>query len=613
MKSKKDKANIMRGSDLPAKLKEYGYDIPLEDIDYMPYGEEGYSNKEGILKDGKLQSIAYYDLNNCLKVLEEMQAYDLRSKLKKRGYEIESNYLLQIPRQYYSMEDKAIHDVDIEQVIEWLNAPNSYNLQAKLKERGYELKPGILRGLAGGDFVNGVQVYNLDKVIAFINATTEYNLAERVKERGYEMDADDIRYIKSLRYTPCTPPIHQYHTEYGFPHYDLDAVMAFLTPRTKNKQLIMKKNSKQENKQESFYGYNPADFYNGIEDSNNAEFPIMKWYAGKYHIVPDTTFIGHVYLSELLENYGENIKWFSKRLSGYDDPGDLNWHDTLRSFADTQILETIAEALIEIEDGMVLLLTGGSFDSESATMSANAALYYKEGVHDPSEILEFLSGQYVQHNKEGTLSLLFHGAGGFGKQDFNIPLPKIDFNLNYNDGFEGVHTKIHTALSEENGKGLVLLHGKPGTGKTTYIRYLINMLNKNKIFVPPNLTELLSDPGFIPFLMTNPNCILFVEDAENVLRSREDGHNNQAVSNILNITDGLLSDCLNIQIVATFNTHLKNIDPALLRKGRLIAQYEFKDLVPDRAEKLADSLKVWLDDTEHLTLSDIYAAQAKTT
>ena len=157
----------------------------------------------------------------------------------------------------------------------------------------------------------------------------------------------------------------------------------------------------------------------------------------------------------------------------------------------------------------------------------------------------------------------------------------------------------------------MLLHGKPGTGKTTYIRYLINKINKNKIFVPPNLTELLSDPGFIPFLMENPNSILFVEDAENVLRSREDGHHNQAVSNVLNITDGLLSDCLNIQIVATFNTNIKNIDPALLRKGRLIAQYEFKPLVPERAEKLADSLKIWLDDIDNLTVADIYAAKPK--
>jgi hypothetical protein len=50
----------------------------------------------------------------------------------------------------------------------------------------------------------------------------------------------------------------------------------------------------------------------------------------------------------------------------------------------------------------------------------------------------------------------------------------------------------------------------------------------------------------------------------------------------------------------------------LLINGRLTSWYEFKPLAPERAEKLADSLKVWVDDTCQLTLSDIYAAQSKT-
>ena len=273
--------------------------------------------------------------------------------------------------------------------------------------------------------------------------------------------------------------------------------------------------------------------------------------------------------------------------------------------------EYITEALLEIEDGMYLMLTDGHFDYDDEFMNAYGFLYYKEGIHDPSEFLLLASELEVYHSDKGKLGLLYHDSHGFNTNDFTIPKPEINFNLNYNQGFDKVHNDIYTALSLNKSKGLVLLHGKPGTGKTTYIRYLINQVNKNKIFVPPNLTEMLSDPGFIPFLMNNPDSILFVEDAENVLRSRDDNNHNQAVSNILNITDGLLSDCLNIQIVATFNTNLKNIDPALLRKGRLIAQYEFAELRPDRAEKLADSLKVWIDDTENLTLADIYAAKRK--
>ena len=35
----------------------------------------------------------------------------------------------------------------------------------------------------------------------------------------------------------------------------------------------------------------------------------------------------------------------------------------------------------------------------------------------------------------------------------------------------------------------VLLYGKPGTGKTSYIRFLIASLKKNIIFLPPNMAS----------------------------------------------------------------------------------------------------------------------------
>jgi len=159
-------------------------------------------------------------------------------------------------------------------------------------------------------------------------------------------------------------------------------------------------------------------------------------------------------------------------------------------------------------------------------------------------------------------------------------------------------------LSIKDSKGLVLLHGKPGTGKTTYIRYLVSTLaGKKIIFIPPGMIQSLASPDFIPFILDKPNSILVCEDAENALMSRK-GTSNQSVSNILIISDGILSDCMHIQIIATFNTDIMNIDTALLRKGRLIAKYEFKELESERAQKLADKLGVSING-EH-ALTDIY-------
>jgi hypothetical protein len=47
---------------------------------------------------------------------------------------------------------------------------------------------------------------------------------------------------------------------------------------------------------------------------------------------------------------------------------------------------------------------------------------------------------------------------------------------------------------------------------------------------------------------------------------------------------------LNLQIICTFNTDLTNVDEALLRKGRLIAKYEFKALAEQKSQALSNDL-----------------------
>jgi len=76
---------------------------------------------------------------------------------------------------------------------------------------------------------------------------------------------------------------------------------------------------------------------------------------------------------------------------------------------------------------------------------------------------------------------------------------------------------------------------------------------------------------------------------------------------LLNRSDGLLGDAMHQQIIATFNCDLASIDPALLRKGRLIANYEFNKLDIESAKTLSDKLGFGRDSvTEPMTLAEIY-------
>ena len=61
------------------------------------------------------------------------------------------------------------------------------------------------------------------------------------------------------------------------------------------------------------------------------------------------------------------------------------------------------------------------------------------------------------------------------------------------------------------------------------------------------------------------------------------------------------------QIIATFNCDLTTIDPALLRKGRLIANHQFDKLDLESSRILSEKLGYGTDGvTEPMTLAEIF-------
>lgn len=186
-----------------------------------------------------------------------------------------------------------------------------------------------------------------------------------------------------------------------------------------------------------------------------------------------------------------------------------------------------------------------------------------------------------------------------------IPINKIgeDISENYNDD---IPTERLVEVLKEKKSSISILHGIPGCGKTTYIRKLIAD-NKDLDFywLDARLLDLVTNETFINFLINHNNAVYIIEDCETLLKDRGE-FGNSPLASLLNISDGMLGDSLNIKFLCTFNADLKRIDPAVLRKGRLKVKYEFKELCAEKVKVLADKLGINIPEIKPMPLCEIY-------
>lgn len=237
------------------------------------------------------------------------------------------------------------------------------------------------------------------------------------------------------------------------------------------------------------------------------------------------------------------------------------------------------------------------FDTTIIVMDNNCILefddYYCEIFHDGkrtyfiNEVTDIVSKfKERQRRQPLEINLIVQNRNRLELKSMEIKRTKLDLTLFYEDDFKEIDSIIQKRLKQKKDKGIVLLHGLPGTGKTTYLRYLVGKIKKRVLFLSPSVASNLMDPEFLQMLINNPNTVLIIEDAENIITDRKYS-NSSSVSNLLNVSDGLLADFLNVQLICTFNSSLTTVDSALLRKGRLIAKYEFGKLGVEKSKRLS--------------------------
>lgn len=187
----------------------------------------------------------------------------------------------------------------------------------------------------------------------------------------------------------------------------------------------------------------------------------------------------------------------------------------------------------------------------------------------------------------------------------NIP----DLDLYYGNGFSEKHLNLVKLINEKNRSGLFIFHGLTGSGKTNYIRYLIGKTDPeiSFIFYPVSSLRDITAPDLITFLIDHKDSVLIIEESEETVESREKSQGDKSlIANLLNVSDGLLSDALNLKIICTFNTDIRNLDKALLREGRLLGIHNFGKITVEQANRIAEISNLERKFTEPMTLAQIF-------
>lgn len=209
----------------------------------------------------------------------------------------------------------------------------------------------------------------------------------------------------------------------------------------------------------------------------------------------------------------------------------------------------------------------------------------------------------VPYDEVRTFGYVSANSSGFNVKMMPISDMTTEENFldNYNDDFPWGKIK---EFCESDKSGIAILHGIAGTGKSTAIRHLISTSDCKFYWLDQSMLGNINNTDFINFLIDHKQATFIMEDCEYLLHSREQGGNG-LISSLLNLSDGILGDSLHIKFLCTFNADLRQIDKALLRKGRLKIKYELKELSVDKTNILLQRLG-HEPQTKALPLCEIY-------
>jgi hypothetical protein len=191
--------------------------------------------------------------------------------------------------------------------------------------------------------------------------------------------------------------------------------------------------------------------------------------------------------------------------------------------------------------------------------------------------------------------------------------PWSEIARNYPSDVRSVLEQVVALRPTEDDGRVIVLHGEPGTGKTTFIRSLLwEWRSWTRADIVDDGSKLLHDPAYFGEVAAEQHGdrwqVIVIEDAGDLV---DDSLYGGDLSRLLNASDGIVGTGTRTLFVLTTNEPIYTPQKALMRPGRCLAKIEFRPFT--RREALD-----WLDAPKGapaggLTLAQLFARSNQTT